>query len=129
MNAKWCGMTPLMIASIFTAIGPAAAQISGTTASGQIVAPGNSAPERDSRGIPVISDPAVAPAGSNQPVSLQTAPGDPRVIFAPQRSTKVYRRCSKTVTDSCSQFWVPPGDLPNCPGDPDCPTIVTRPRQ
>ena len=33
-------------------------------------APGNSAPERDARGIPVISDPADVPAGFNQPAQV-----------------------------------------------------------
>ncbi len=129
MNAKWYGMTPLMIGSLFAAISPAMAQMGAETgAGGQIMAPGNSAPERDSRGTLVISDPAVAPPGSNPGVGVLSPVRDPRVIFAPRASTKVYRRCSKTVTDGCSQFWEPPRDLPNCPGDPDCPQVVTRPQ-
>ncbi|HWT13265.1 MAG TPA: hypothetical protein VN231_10970, partial [Allosphingosinicella sp.] len=34
---------------------------------GQTVAPDNAAPERDARGIPVVSDSATAPSGFNQP--------------------------------------------------------------
>src|SRR5687768_2010941 len=40
-----------------------------TATQGSTVAPANTAPERDARGIPVISDPATAPAGVNVPVT------------------------------------------------------------
>jgi hypothetical protein len=121
MNAKWYGMAPLMI-GIFTAMSPAAAQKTAETEiRGQIVAPGNTAPERDSRGNLVISSAAVAPEGSNPAVGVISPIRDPKVVFAPRASTRIYRRCSKTVTDGCTQFWEPPRNLPNCPGDPECP--------
>lgn len=77
---------------------------------GTTVAPGNSAPERDARGIPVVSDPASAPTGANQPVS---APAGARIVpaenqaavFATQPSTKEYPVCSRTVTDGCVQAY------------------------
>ena len=78
---------------------------------GQTVAPGNSAPERDARGIPVVSDPATAPAGTNQPPP--TVPPGARVVpnpnqaaaFATQPSTGEKPPCSRTVTDNCTQTY------------------------
>ena len=74
------------------------------------VAPGNSAPETDARGIKVISDPATAPPGVNQPVTA--APGaqvvpnpNAAAAFAPQPSTENYPICSRTVTDNCVQSY------------------------
>ncbi len=89
----------------------AVALMTGTAAlAQQTVAPGNSAPELDARGIPVISDPATAPAGTNQPVSVP--PGaqvvlDPnqRAAFATQPSTGEKPPCSRTVTDNCTQTY------------------------
>jgi hypothetical protein len=74
--------------------------------SGMSVAPGNQAPERDARGIPVVSDPATAPAGTNQMTSVP--PGSQVQMggsgaFATQTSTDNYPACSKTVTDNCVQ--------------------------
>lgn len=130
MNAKWYGMAPLIVAGFCTAITAAAAQKLATAGTrGQIVAPGNSGPVRDSRGNIVISDPAVAPPGSNPGVGEIGPVRDPRVIFAPKASTKMYRRCTKTVTDNCVQFWEPPSELPNCPGDPECPQVGDRPKE
>jgi hypothetical protein len=87
--------------------------LAGTAAfaqGGQPVAPGNNAPERDARGIPVISDPAQAPPGTNQ--MLQVAPGSVYVpnpnqaaAFAPQPATETYQACSRTVTDNCVQTY------------------------
>ena len=128
MKARWYGMMPLMICGIFTAMSPAVAQMSaGTGTRGQIVAPGNTSPERDSRGNLVISAAAVAPEGSNPAVGVISPIRDPKVVFAPQASTRIYRKCSKTVTDGCTQFWEPPRNLPNCPGDPECPQIGAPP--
>ena len=73
----------------------------------QPVAPGNSAPERDSRGIAVVSDPATAPAGTNAP----TPPGPVTInpnqsaAFATQPSTGEKPPCSRTVTDNCTQTY------------------------
>ncbi|MGQ0660634.1 hypothetical protein [Sphingosinicella sp.] len=72
-------------------------------AAGQMVAPGNSAPARDARGIPVVSDPAVGPPGFNQPAQ----PGGTGVPASarptPQPATENYPVCSRTVTDNCVQ--------------------------
>ena len=81
-----------------------------TTTSGMTVAPGNAAPERDARGIPVISDPAEAPAGvNNAPVitpGAQVVP-DPNqaAAFQTQPATESYPACSRTVTDNCLQAY------------------------
>jgi hypothetical protein len=79
-------------------------------AGGTTVAPGNTAPERDARGIPVVSDPATAPAGANQPVQAppgaRVVPSDnQRAAFTTQPATKEYPVCSRTVTDGCVQAY------------------------
>jgi hypothetical protein len=75
---------------------------------GQTVAPGNTAPERDARGIPVISDPAVAPPGFNQPAGLNGMGGplvDASQPPAPMPASTSYPACSRTVTDHCVQTY------------------------
>lgn len=76
-----------------------------TMSSGQTVAPGNSAPERDARGIPVVSDPAQAPAGFNQPPSVGGTGASPSAPPSPQPATENYPACSRTVTDNCVQSY------------------------
>jgi len=78
-----------------------------TPASGAIVAPSNANPEHDARGIAVISDPAVVPAGFNGVVA--TAMGGPlldpvtgEAIVAAETS---YPNCTATVTDNCLQAY------------------------
>jgi len=76
-----------------------------TATAGQTVAPGNTSPETDARGIPVISAPATAPAGYNQPV--QTDPGamamtDPS---PPTTSAGPLPPCTRTLTDRCTQTY------------------------
>ena len=69
-----------------------------------------SPPERDARGIPVISAPAVVPAGANQPV---TAPEGARVVvsdnqsavFQTQPATTEYPVCTREITDNCVQAY------------------------
>lgn len=80
----------------------------GGTAFAQTVAPGNSAPERDARGIPVVSDPATAPAGANQapPAGAQAVPApNQQQVFSTQPATEEYPACSRTVTDNCVQAY------------------------
>lgn len=91
-------MKLLLIAAALTLGGSAAAQ---TT-----VAPDNSAPERDARGIPVISDPATAPAGYNQPPQMVPA-GTPAPTVAPPTPTSAgpLPPCTRTVTDRCTQTY------------------------
>jgi hypothetical protein len=76
----------------------------------ETVAPGNNAPERDARGIPVVSAPATAPAGAN--VAVQVQPGaqvvpapNQTAVFSTQASTKTYPPCTKDVTDGCVQTY------------------------
>ncbi|MGQ0589318.1 MAG: hypothetical protein ACT4N8_07290 [Sphingosinicella sp.] len=72
---------------------------------GQTVAPGNSAPERDARGIPVISDPATAPPGFNEPPQVGGTGAPANARPAPQPATEDYPVCSRTVTDNCVQAY------------------------
>ena len=75
-------------------------------ASGSLVQPSNSDPEHDARGIAVISDPAVTPAGWNGTPAgsamggpeLDPATGEP---VAPES----YPACTATVTDNCLQTY------------------------
>ena len=79
-----------------------------TMPAGQTVAPDNSAPERDARGIPVVSDPATAPAGYNQPART-LAPGTPLpAAMGPAPSMGAagpLPPCTRTVTDRCTQTY------------------------
>ncbi|HEY0626519.1 MAG TPA: hypothetical protein VGD10_07270 [Allosphingosinicella sp.] len=87
----------------------AAALVAGSAAiAQQTVAPGNNAPERDARGIPVVSAPATAPSGANQAVTVQpgaqvVAAPNQSAVFATQASTKTYPPCTKDMTDGCVQ--------------------------
>ena len=122
MKAKYYGLVLLTIGSGFGASATFAQTDVRAAGKGKLVVPRVSAPARDSRGTLVISDPAVVPRGANEPVGVQTGISrDPRVVFAPRLSTEVYKVCSRTVTDNCVQAWEPPKEIPNCPGDPDCP--------
>ena len=73
--------------------------------SGQTVAPGNTSPELDARGIPVISDPATAPAGFNQPAGMGGPLVDASQPPAMQPATQDYPACSRTITDNCVQAY------------------------
>jgi hypothetical protein len=77
---------------------------------GQQVAPGNDAPERDARGIPVISAPATAPAGANQPFTVppgaQVVLQPQQQVFAPQPAANTdLPPCTREVTDHCVQTY------------------------
>ena len=69
-----------------------------------------SLPERDARGIPVISAPAEVPAGANQPVAA--APGaqvvpapNQQAVFSTRQAEETYPPCTATVTDNCVQAY------------------------
>jgi len=87
----------------------AALMIGGAAIAQEPVAPGNAAPERDARGIPVVSDPATAPAGTNQapPAGTTGAVPNPNqaAAFATQPSTGEKPPCSRTITDNCTQTY------------------------
>ena len=74
-------------------------------AGGQAVAPGNTAPERDARGIPVISAPAATPPGWNQAPSIGGTGASPSAPAAPMGSAGPLPPCSRTVTDRCTQTY------------------------
>ncbi len=76
-------------------------------ASGQMVAPSNANPEHDARGIAVISDPAMVPAGFNG--TTGTGVGGPLVDPATGATMPgadaPHPPCSRTVTDNCVQTY------------------------
>ena len=75
---------------------------------GQVVAPSNAAPERDARGIAVISDAATAPPGFNNPPGMTGMGGpvaDPSQPPPQQPADPTYPVCSRTVTDNCVQAY------------------------
>jgi hypothetical protein len=77
-----------------------------TAATGTVQAPGNAAPERDARGIAVISAEAAAPAGYNQPA--QTGPAGTITPNQPVTSMGAagdLPPCSRKVTDHCTQTY------------------------
>src|SRR5262245_56459238 len=67
---------------------------------GTTSAPDNSNPEHDARGIAVISDPAIVPAGYNG--TTGAAIGGP---LEPVAADMSYPPCSRTVTDNCTQTY------------------------
>jgi len=99
-------MKTVLFAAALLAAGAALAQTDpkAEPATGAVSAPDNSAPERDARGIPVVSDPAEVPAGYNPaPGTNAGVPSDARPT--PQAATENYPACSRTVTDHCVQTY------------------------
>lgn len=77
-----------------------------TPASGPVVQPSNAAPERDARGIAVISAAAAVPAGWNGVSG--TSMGGPLVDPATGQAVgaeAAYPACTATVTDNCVQTY------------------------
>ena len=72
---------------------------------GQTVAPGNTAVERDARGIPVVSAPATAPAGWNQPAGSAAGVAPANQPAASMGAATDLPPCSRTVTDRCVQTY------------------------
>ena len=70
---------------------------------GELVSPANTNPERDARGIPVISAPAVVPTGFNVAAGLG-GPEDTTVAAA-TTPTGSYPPCTREVTDNCVQTY------------------------
>jgi hypothetical protein len=94
----------LFAASLLLASTAAIAQQPAPTAGTATVAPANSAPERDARGIPVVSAPATAPAGWNVPYGTGT-PAPAGQAAAPMGAATDLPPCSRTVTDRCVQTY------------------------
>lgn len=82
---------------------PAGASADATAA---IVRPSNARPERDARGIPVISAAALVPAGWNGS-GAGAAMGGPELDPATGESVAArgYPACTATVTDKCLQTY------------------------
>jgi hypothetical protein len=102
-------MKALLFVAALAMGGAAIAQDSDASAA---QAPGNSAPERDARGIPVVSDPATPPPGTNQPFSVPPgaqvqlpSPEAQAQAFTPRPDTGEKPPCSRTVTDNCVQTY------------------------
>src|SRR3954467_5302122 len=73
-----------------------------------IVQPSNANPERDARGIPVISAAAIVPAGWNGIAGTGEAMGGPLLDPAtgePMADTTSYPPCTRTITDHCLQTY------------------------
>ena len=104
-------MKILIFAAALMAGGAAMAQdTTGTTggmaAGGSVQAPGNQAPERDARGIPVVSAEAMAPTGYNQPA--QVGPAGTLTPVQPASTMPAagdLPPCSRKVTDHCTQTY------------------------
>lgn len=71
----------------------------------QMSAPGNSAPQRDARGVTVISAPADVPAGWNEAPRVGGTGAPATARPAPTPATEDYPICSRTVTDNCVQSY------------------------
>lgn len=101
-------MKTVLFATAIMFAGAAVAQTTThhtTTATSQTSQPSNAAPERDARGIPVISDPASVPAGFNAPPGMGGPMVDASAPPTPQPATENYPACSRTVTDNCVQTY------------------------
>jgi len=85
----------------------AATPMATTPSTGSAQAPGNSNPETDARGIAVISDAAIVPAGYNG--TAATGVGgpvtDPATGEAVNSTDAAHPPCSRTVTDNCVQTY------------------------
>ena len=79
-----------------------------TPASSRVIQPGNVHPARDARGIKVISDAAVVPAGFNG-ITGSSAMGGPEEDVANVKTVPTTAAgvpaCSRTVTDNCLETY------------------------
>ncbi len=81
---------------------------SAMPSTGQVQAPGNTNPERDARGIAVISDAAIVPSGYNGTPATTGVGGpivDPATGEAVNSTDTAHPPCSRTVTDNCVQTY------------------------
>jgi len=87
---------------------PGVTLATAVNATDAVVQPSNAAPERDARGIPVISASAIVPAGWNGVAGSGEAMGGPLLDPAtgePMADTASYPACTRTVTDHCLQTY------------------------
>ena len=79
---------------------------SAPTAGSATVEPGNADPERDARGIPVISAAAIVPAGWNG-IPAGAAMGGPELdpVTGEAMAPRDYPACTASVTDRCLQTY------------------------
>ena len=85
---------------------PLADALAANAASGQLVQPSNADPERDARGIAVISAAAIVPAGWNG-TAAGAAMGGPELdpVTGEPVAARDYPACTATVTDKCLQTY------------------------
>ncbi len=81
---------------------PAAAPVATGT---QVSMPGNTNPELDARGIPVISDPANVPAGFNMTPGIGGPLVDASSPPPTEPATESYPACTREITDNCLQTY------------------------
>ena len=92
----------MLAAALLVCSGAAAAQEIGQGAP----------PERDARGIPVLSAPPTMPVGLNQPLPATLRPGaqvvvaDPRAFLTTRAASEDYPACTRERTDNCVQAYV-----------------------
>jgi hypothetical protein len=67
--------------------------------------PGNTDPELDARGIPVISDPATVPAGFNMTPGVGGPLVDASSPPPSEPATETYPPCTREITDNCVQTY------------------------
>lgn len=97
-------MKLVLFAAALTLSGAAGAQVTNT----RVV--DGSPPERDARGIPVVSAPAAVPSGANQRVPVaagqQVVPSPNQAqVFSTQPAARDYPPCTREVTDGCVQSY------------------------
>jgi hypothetical protein len=83
-----------------------ASDMPAATATAQVIQPSNANPERDARGIAVISAAAVVPAGWNG-TAAGAAMGGPELdpVTGEAIAPDSYPACTATVTDKCLQTY------------------------
>ena len=100
------GVTTAAYETDGTATMTAGTPTADSSATAALVQPSNSDPERDARGIAVISDPAMTPAGWNG-TAAGSAMGGPELDPATGEpvAPETYPACTATVTDNCLQTY------------------------
>lgn len=107
------GTAALAQSDVAKPINDPAAMTPAPMSTGAVAMPSNADPERDARGIAVISDAAAVPAGYNGTPGTMNGMGGPLVdpddtaatgepALAPDAS---YPACTRAVTDNCVQTY------------------------